>query len=131
MTLSVRFTVRMTEEEKQILENKANQLNIKASVVARCAIFKYDLPTTKVQVADIDWGFYHQLGEFKYELNAICTDISQLARDENLRPAQQQLDALNEVLRRIEQSIGSISKLRMLTRESAGLTPSLGVEDDR
>ncbi|NUN66721.1 hypothetical protein HCU40_18645 (plasmid) [Pseudanabaena biceps] len=131
MTLSVRFTVRMTEEEKQILEKKANQLNVKASAVARCAIFKYDLPTTEGRVADIDWGLYHQLGEFKYELNAICTDISQLARDENLQPAQLQLDALNKILRRIEQSIGSISKLRTLTTESAGLKPSLGVEDDR
>ncbi|WP_197278765.1 plasmid mobilization relaxosome protein MobC [Pseudanabaena sp. 'Roaring Creek'] len=47
----------------------------------RCATFKYDLPTSKVQVAKVDWDLYHLLGEVKYELNKIGTNINQLAHD--------------------------------------------------
>ena len=136
MTLSVRFTVRMTEEEKVILDEKASQLNGKASEIVRCATFKYDLPTSKVQVVNIDWDLYHLLGEVKYELNKIGTNINQLAHDANLSlmmgsPMQLQLEELNEISHRIDQSIGSISELRTLITESTGIKPKLGEEDDR
>jgi hypothetical protein len=136
MTLSVRFTVRMTEEEKAILDKKASQLNVKASEIVRCATFKYDLPTSKVQVVDIDWGLYHLLGEVKYELNKIGTNINQLAHDANLSlmmgsPMQLQLEELNEISRSIDKSIGSIYELRTLITESTGITPKLGEENDR
>jgi hypothetical protein len=136
MTLSVRFTVRMTEDEKVTLDKKASQLNIKASEIVRCATFKYDLPTSKEQVVNIDWDLYHLLGEVKYELNKIGTNINQLAHDANLSlmtgsPLQLQLEELNKISRHIEQSIDSISEVRTLITESTGIRPKLGGEDDR
>lgn len=136
MTLSVRFTVRMTEEEKVILDEKASQLNVKASEIVRCATFKYDPPTSKVQTVNIDWDLYHLLGEVKYELNKIGTNINQLAHDANLslmmgNPMQLQLEELHEISRHIDRSIGSISELRTLITESTGIRPKLGDEDDR
>ena len=136
MTLSVRFTVRMTEEEKVILEEKASQLNVKASEIVRCATFKYNLPISKVQVANVDWDLYHLLGEVKYELNKIGTDINQIAHDANLSlmmgsPMQLQLEELNEISHRIDQSIASIFELRTLITEIAGMKPKLGEEGDR
>jgi hypothetical protein len=126
----------MTEEEKVILEEKASQLNVKASEIVRCATFKYNLPISKVQVANVDWDLYHLLGEVKYELNKIGTNINQIAHDANLSlmmgsPMQLQLEELNEISRRINQSVASIFELRTLITENAGLKPSLGVEGDR
>jgi hypothetical protein len=79
MTLSVRFTVRMTEDEKALLEEKASKLNVNSSEFVRCATFNYDPPSPQMQVTSVDWKIYHLLGQVKFELNKIGTNVNQLA----------------------------------------------------
>ena len=125
MTLSVRFTVRMTENEKVILEEKASKLNVNSSEFVRCATFNYD---PQSQVASVDWKIYHLLGQVKFELNKIGTNINQLAHDANLSlmmgsPMQSQLEELNKFSGCLNQLIGLMSEMRSEITDSTGVKP--------
>ena len=84
MTLSVRFTVRMTENEKVVLEAKAKKLNVKSSKFVRYAVFKFQPLSPLAPMTSVDWDTYHLLGQMKFELNKIGTNINQLTHDANL-----------------------------------------------
>ena len=128
MTLSVRFTVRMTEDEKALLEEKASKLNVNSSEFVRCATFNYDPPSPQIQVASVDWKIYHLLGQVKFELNKIGTNINQLAHDANLSlmmgsPMQSQLEELNKFSGCLNQLIGLMSEMRSQITDSTGVKP--------
>jgi hypothetical protein len=115
MTLSVKLTVRMTKDAKSSLDKKAS--------------------TLPVQQPKVDWDTYHLLGELKFELNKIGTNINQLAHDANLSllmgsPMQPQLDELTDLSNRINQAIGLIFGVRSQIIEIAGLTYKAEKEDD-
>ena len=128
MTLSVRFTVRMTEDEKALLEEKASKLNVNSREFVRCATFNYDPPSPQIQVASVDWKIYHLLGQVKFELNKIGTNVNQLAHDANLSvmmgsPMQSQLEELNEFSGCLNQLIGLMSEMRSQITDSTGVKP--------
>ena len=66
MTLSVRFTVRMTENEKVVLEAKAKKLNVKSSKFVRYAVFKFQPLSSLAPMTSVDWDTYHLLGQMKF-----------------------------------------------------------------
>ena len=128
MTLSVRFTVRMTENEKVVLEEKAKKLNVKSSKFVRYAVFKFQPLSPLAPMTSVDWDTYHLLGQMKFELNKIGTNINQLAHDANLSlmmgsPMQSQLEELNKFSGCLNQLIGLMSEMRSQITDSTGVKP--------
>jgi len=135
MNLSVKLTVRMTEDAKALLDKKASKLNVNPSEFVRFATDNYDPPALPVQQLRVDWDTYHLLGQLKFELNKIGTNINQLAHDANLSllmgsPMQPQLDELTDLSNYINQAIGLIFDVRSQITEIAGLTYKVEKEDD-
>ena len=128
MTLSVRFTVRMTENEKVVLDEKAKRLNVKSSKFVRYAVFKYEPLSSLAPMTSVDWDTYHLLGQMKFELNKIGTNINQLTHDANLSvmmgsPMQSQLDEFQKLSGFLNQLASLISDVRSQITTNAGLTP--------
>ena len=128
MTLSVRFTVRMTENEKVVLEAKAKKLNVKSSKFVRYAVFKFQPLSPLAPMTSVDWDTYHLLGQMKFELNKIGTNVNQLAHDANLSvmmgsPMQSQLEELNEFSGCLNQLIGLMSEMRSQITDSTSVKP--------
>lgn len=128
MTLSVRFTVRMTENEKVVLEEKAKKLNVKSSKFVRYAVFKFQPLSSLAPMTSVDWDTYHLLGQMKFELNKIGTNINQLTHDANLSvmmgsPMQSQLDEFQKLSGCLNQLVSLMSDVRSQITTTAGLTP--------
>jgi hypothetical protein len=135
MTLSVKLTVRMTKDAKASLDKKASKLKVNPSEFVRFATDNYDPQALPVQQPRVDWDTYHLLGQLKFELNKIGTNINQLAHDANLSllmgsPMQPQLNELTDLSNRINQAIGLIFDVRSQITETAGLTYKAEKEDD-
>ncbi len=135
MTLSVKLTIRMTKDAKALVDKKASKLKVNPSEFVRLATDNYDPPALLVQKPRVDWDTYHLLGQLKFELNKIGTNINQLAHDANLSllmgsPMKPQLDELTDLSNRINQAIGLIFDVRSQITEIAGLTYKVEKEDD-
>jgi len=125
----------MTENAKALLDKKASKLKVKPSEFVRFATDNYDPQTLPVQQMRVDWDIYHVLGQLKFELNKIGTNINQLAHDANLSllmgsPMQPQLDELTDLSNRINQATGLIFDVRSQIIEISGLTYRVEKEDD-
>ena len=80
-------------------------------------------------MASVDWKIYHLLGQVKFELNKIGTNINQLAHDANLSlmmgsPMQSQLEELNKFSGCLNQLIGLMSEMRSEITDSTGVKPN-------
>jgi hypothetical protein len=128
MTLSVKLTVRMTKDAKASLDKKASKLKVNPSEFVRFATDNYNPQALPVQHPRVDWDTYHLLGQVKFELNKIGTNINQLAHDANLSvmmgsPMQSQLEELNEFSGCLNQLIGLMSEMRSEITDSTGVKP--------
>lgn len=128
MTLSVKFTVRMTENEKVVLDAKAKKLKVKSSKFVRYAVFKYEPLSLQTPMTSVDWDTYHLLGQMKFELNKIGANINQLTHHANSNgmmdsPIQPQLDEFQKLSGCLNQLVSLMYDVRSQITTNAGLTP--------
>ena len=133
MSLSVKLTIRMTEDAKALLDKKASELKINPSKFVRLATDHYEPKSLPVQQPKVNWDTYHLLGQLKFELRKIRKDLNQLSQDILLSvesPTQHQLDGLLDLSNRINEAINLIFDANAQIVGTAGLTNNKEEEED-
>lgn len=82
MYLESSITIRVTEREKNELEEKAKQYKLTLSKFLRLKLLTTS--QKEITIFETDWQTHNLLGEIKYQLRKIGTNINQLARNSNL-----------------------------------------------
>jgi len=133
MNLSVKLTIRMTEDAKALLDKKASELKIKPSEFVRFATDHYEPKLIPVQHPQINWDAYHLLGQLKFDLRKIRKDLNQLSQDINLSlgsPSQHQLEELTDLSNRINEALDLIFDVNAQIIKTAGLTNKAEEKED-
>ena len=108
MTLDARITIRLSNEEKDILQQKADDLNLKLNKLARLKLINVDVAKTN-KIVSVNWKYYKQLCKIDFQLQKIGTNINQLAHNANLSmqmgsPMLAEIKKLNEMSAVIEET---------------------------
>ena len=108
MSLDAIITIRISKEEKDILQQKADGLNLKLNKLARLKLVRVDVEQTH-EIISINWQYYKQLNKIDFQLRKIGTNINQLANNANLSmqmgsPMQSDIKQLNEMFEAIEET---------------------------
>ncbi len=101
MSLDAIITIRLSNEEKEILQQKADALGLKLNKLARLKLINVDVAKTN-KIVSVNWKYYEQLGKINFQLGKIGTNINQLAHNANLSmqmgsPMQVEIIKLNEM----------------------------------
>jgi hypothetical protein len=101
MSLDERITIRLSKQEKDILQQKADELNIKLNKLARLKLIHVPLEKSNTIVA-ANLEYCKQLNNIDFQLRKIGTNINQLAHNANLSmqmgsPMQAEIKKLNEL----------------------------------
>jgi hypothetical protein len=101
MALDEIITIRISKQEKDILQQKADELNIKLNKLARLKlIYVHVEPTHTIVAANLECR--KQLNNIDFQLRKIGTNINQLAHNANLSmqmgtPMQAEIKKLDEI----------------------------------
>jgi len=101
MSLDAIITIRLSNEEKEILQQKADALGLKLNKLARLKLINVDVVKTN-KIVSVNWEYYEQLGKINFQLGKIGTNINQLAHNANLSmqmgsPMRAEIKKLNEM----------------------------------
>ncbi len=101
MSLDEIITIRISKQEKDILQQKADELNIKLNKLARLKLIHVSVEPTHTIVA-VNLECCKQLSHMHYQLRKIGTNINQLAHNANLSmqmgsPIQEEIKKLLEL----------------------------------
>jgi len=99
MSFDERITIRIGKQEKEILQQKADELNIKLNKLARLKLIHAPVEQTIV-AANLE--YCKQLNNIDFQLRKIGANINQLAHNANLSmqmgsPMQAEIKKLNEL----------------------------------
>jgi hypothetical protein len=112
MPLDARITIRLSTKEKEILQQKADDLNLKLNKFARLKLIHIPVDLTNT-IAPVNLEYCKKLYEIDFQLGKIGTNINQLAHNANLSmqmgsPMQEEIKKLNEMSAYIEEMRGLI-----------------------
>jgi len=101
MSLDAVITIRLSNEDKEILQQKADALGLKLNKLARLKLINVDVARPN-KIVSVNWEYYDQLGQLNFQLGKIGTNINQLAHNANLSmqmgsPMQEEIKKLNEM----------------------------------
>jgi len=107
MSLDERITIRLSKEEKERLQQKADDLNLKLNKFARLKLIHIPVDLTNT-IAPVNLEYCKKLYEIDFQLGKIGTNINQLAHNANLSmqmgsPMQEEIKKLNEMSAYIEE----------------------------
>jgi hypothetical protein len=127
MTLDERITIRISKEEKDILQQKADGLNLKLNKLARLKLIHVDVDQTHETIS-INWKYYKQLNKIDFQLKKIGTNINQLAHNANLSmqmgsPMEAEIKKLNELSAVLEETKSLITDACSHIKSIAGTPP--------
>ncbi|MCA6575718.1 MAG: plasmid mobilization relaxosome protein MobC [Pseudanabaena sp. M38BS1SP1A06MG] len=128
MTLDERITIRISKEEKDILQQKADGLNLKLNKLARLKLIHVDVDQTH-EIISINWKYYKQLNKIDFQLKKIGTNINQLAHNANLSmqmgsPMETEINKLNELSAVLEETKSVITDACSHIKSIAGTPPT-------
>ena len=108
MTLDERITIRLSKEEKERLQLKADDLNLKLNKLARLKLINVEVAETN-KIVSVNWKYYKQLCKMDFQLQKIGTNINQIAHNANLSmqmgsPMLAEVKKLNEMSAVIEEA---------------------------
>jgi len=78
MSLDAVITIRLSNEDKEILQQKADALGLKLNKLARLKLINVDVARPN-KIVSVNWEYYDQLGQLNFQLGKIGTNINQLA----------------------------------------------------
>jgi hypothetical protein len=112
MPLDARITIRLSTKKKEILQQKADDLNLKLNKFARLKLIHIPVDLTNT-IAPVNLEYCKKLYEIDFQLGKIGTNINQLAHNANLSmqmgsPMQEEIKKLNEMSAYIEEMRGLI-----------------------
>ena len=127
MSLDAIITIRLSNEEKEILQQKADALGLKLNKLARLKLINVDVAKTN-KIVSVNWKYYEQLGKINFQLGKIGTNINQLAHNANLSmqmgsPMQAEIIKLNEMSAYIEEMRDLIKNTFNELRSKAKTSP--------
>lgn len=127
MTLDERITIRISKEEKDILQQKADDLNLKLNKLARLKLVHVDVEQTH-EIISINWQYYKQLNKIDFQLRKIGANINQLAHNANLSmqmgsPMEAEIKKLNELSAVLEETKNLITDACSHIKSIAGTPP--------
>ena len=127
MSLDERITIRLSKEEKDILQQKADDLNLKLNKLARLKLINVPVDPTNT-IALVSLEYCKQFYEIDFQLGKIGTNINQLAHNANLSmqmgsPMQEEIKKLNEMSAYIEEMRGLIKNTCNELRSKAKTYP--------
>ncbi len=101
MSFDERITIRIGKQEKEMLQQKADELNIKLNKLARLKLIHAPVEQTHTIVA-ANLEYCKQLNNIDFQLRKIGVNINQLAHNANLSmqmgsPMQAEIKKLNEL----------------------------------
>lgn len=116
MKYNTRVTIRLTEEEKDDLQRRADEFQLVLAKFLRLKILSPNLPKN-TQVVHVDWEKYKQFGETNFQLRKIGININQLAHNANLciqmgEPMHLQFEKLIEISENIEDTKKILTEIR-------------------
>jgi len=101
MSLDAVITIRLSNEDKDILQQKADAFGLKLNKFVRLKLINVDAARPN-KIVSVNWEHYNQLGQLNFQLGKIGTNINQLAHNANLSmqmgsPMQEEIKTLNEI----------------------------------
>ncbi|NUN67064.1 MobC family plasmid mobilization relaxosome protein (plasmid) [Pseudanabaena biceps] len=108
MSLDERITVRISKQDKDILQQRAADLNVKLNKLIRLKLIHVPVEPSHT-IVSANFEFCQHLNRIDFQLRKIGTNINQLAHNANLSmqmgsPMQSDIKQLNEMFDAIEET---------------------------